>query len=180
MQTIGLLGGMSWESSIEYYRFINEAVRERLGGYHSAKSLMLSVDFAEVEGLQRRGDWETAGARLAAGAESLERGGADLIVLCTNTMHRVADDIQARVSIPLLHIADATGERIRRAGLVDVGLLATRYTMEDDFYRRRLEQAMACGCSFPTRPIAARSTASSTTSSSSARFARSRAATTAR
>ena len=152
MQTIGLLGGMSWESSIEYYRFINEAVRERLGGHHSAKSLMLSVDFAEIEELQRTGDWETAGARLAAGAESLERGGAELIVLCTNTMHRVADDIQARVSIPLLHIADATGERITRAGLRDVGLLATRYTMEGDFYRRRLEQLHGLRVLVPNEP----------------------------
>ena len=152
MQTIGLLGGMSWESSIEYYRFINEAVRERLGGYHSAKSLMLSVDFAEIEQLQRTGDWETAGALLAAGAESLERGGEELIVLCTNTMHRVADDIQARVSIPLLHIADSTGERITRAGLRDVGLLATRYTMEGDFYRRRLEQVHGLRVLLPDEP----------------------------
>ena len=152
MQTIGLLGGMSWESSIEYYRFVNEAVRDRLGGLHSAKSLMLSVDFAEIEPLQRSGDWAGAGVQLGEAARCLERGGADLLVLCTNTMHRVADDVEAAVSIPLLHIADATAERVRRAGIREVGLLATRYTMEGDFYRRRLEERHGMRVIVPDEP----------------------------
>lgn len=138
MKTIGLIGGMSWESSIEYYRIINQATRERLGGLHSARSLMLSVDFAEIEALQHQGRWDEAGQVLAGTALQLQNGGADCIVLCTNTMHKVAGQIQAAVSIPLLHIADATARQVRAAGLERVGLLGTRFTMEQDFYKGRL------------------------------------------
>ncbi len=140
MKTIGLIGGMSWESSAEYYRLINEAVKDRLGGLHSARSLMFSVDFAEVEELQRSGRWDTAAAALADVARRLERGGADFVVLCTNTMHRVADEISAQIEIPLLHIADATAEVMRESGVTTTGLLGTRYTMEQDFYRGRLSE----------------------------------------
>ncbi len=140
MKTIGLLGGMSWESSIEYYRIVNEAVRERLGGFHSARCLMYSVDFAEVEALQERGAWNEAAKLLAAAAQRLERGGADFVVICTNTMHKLAGDVEAAVGIPLLHIADATAEAIKAEGLSTVGLLGTRFTMEEDFYRGRLEE----------------------------------------
>ncbi len=133
---------MSWESSLQYYRIINEAVRARLGGLHSAQTLMFSVDFAGIEAMQARGEWQRAGEQLAEGARRLERGGADFVVLCTNTMHKVADDIEQRVRIPLLHIADATGARIRKAGLSRVGLLGTRFTMEEDFYRSRLRERL--------------------------------------
>lgn len=139
MRTIGLLGGMSWESSIEYERIINEAVRERLGGVHSADLLIRSYDFAAIERLQEAGDWDTAGRVLGDDARALERAGADLIVLCTNTMHRVANAIVAAITIPFLHIADPTADAIERAGLRRVALLGTRYTMEGDFYRGRLE-----------------------------------------
>ena len=138
MKTIGLLGGMSWESTIPYYRHINETVKARLGGLHSAKIALYSVDFAEIERLQHCGDWVQAGAALAEGARALERAGADFIVLCTNTMHKVAPAIEAAVAIPLLHIADPTAAAIRRAGFSRVGLLGTRFTMEQDFYRGRL------------------------------------------
>jgi aspartate racemase len=138
MKTIGLIGGMSWESSIEYYRIINEETKKRLGGLHSAKSVMVSVDFAEIETLQHEGRWDEAGRILARVAQDVERGGADLLVLCTNTMHKVADEMQASVHIPLLHIADATAQRIKAAGLTRVGLLGTRFTMEQDFYKGRL------------------------------------------
>jgi aspartate racemase len=138
MKTIGLIGGMSWESSLEYYRYINEAVKTRLGGLHSAKCLLYSLDFAEVEAYQASGQWEDAARLLSAAAQGLERLGADCLVLCTNTMHIVADAIQASVSIPMLHIADATGSRIRAAGLRSVGLLGTRFTMEEAFYKDRL------------------------------------------
>lgn len=131
---------MSWESSAEYYRLVNEEVRRRLGGLHSARSLMLSVDFAGMEELQRAGRWDEATTQLAGAAEQLERGGADFLVLCTNTMHRVADEVARAVEIPLLHIADATAVRLAAAGVARVGLLGTRYTMEHDFYRGRLEQ----------------------------------------
>ena len=140
MRTIGLLGGMSWESSIEYYRLLNQAVRERLDGLHSAECVMWSVDFAAIEELQRSGDWDEAGRRLAALADRLEQAGAECLVLCTNTMHQLADDIQAAIGIPLLHIADATAARIKAAGIHSVGLLATRYTMGQDFYRGRLAE----------------------------------------
>jgi len=139
LKTIGLLGGMSWESSAEYYRFINEAARDRLGGLHSAESVMFSFDFAEIEALQRAGSWEEAAERLAEAARGLERAGAEILVLCTNTMHRLADELERAIEIPLLHIADPTADRIRAEGLAVVGLLGTRYTMEGDFYRGRLE-----------------------------------------
>lgn len=138
MKTIGLLGGMSWESTALYYREINEAVKERLGGLHSARLVLVSLDFHDVERLQQAGDWEAAGRLLADAARSLEAAGADFLVLCTNTMHRVADEIEGAVRIPLLHIADPTAEAIRAAGLSRVGLLGTRFTMEQDFYRERL------------------------------------------
>jgi aspartate racemase len=138
MKRIGLLGGMSWESSAEYYRLINETVRERLGGLHSADCLLRSVDFAEIEELQRTGAWVQAGERLAQEAAALVAAGAELLVLCTNTMHKVADAISAAIAIPLVHIADATAEAVRSRGLSRVGLLATAYTMEQDFYLGRL------------------------------------------
>ncbi len=140
MKTIGLLGGMSWESTVPYYRQINEAVKARLGGLHSAKIVLYSVDFAEVERLQHGGDWDSAAAVLADAAQALERAGADFIVLCTNTMHKVAPAIEAAVRIPLLHIADPTAAAIRKAGLSRIGLLGTRFTMEQAFYRGRLEE----------------------------------------
>jgi aspartate racemase len=140
MKTIGLIGGMSWESSAEYYRLINEAVKRDLGGLHSAQLLMYSVDFAEVEEMQRAGHWVEAGQVLADAARRLERGGADFLVLCTNTMHKVAADIEQTVDLPLLHIVDPTGEALRAAGISRVGLLGTRFTMVEDFYRQRLEQ----------------------------------------
>lgn len=140
MKTIGLIGGMSWESSAQYYRIINEAVRERLGGVHSAKSLMVSVDFGEVERLQHQGEWHVLAAMMADAARQLERGGADLIVLCTNTMHSLAVAIEEATPLPLLHIADPTAKAIRKAGMTRVGLLGTAFTMEQDFYRGRLEQ----------------------------------------
>ena len=138
MKTIGLIGGMSWESSIEYYRVINETAKEKLGGLHSAKSLMVTVDFAEIEKLQHADRWEEAGQILVKCAQDLERGGADFIVLCTNTMHKLADKIIAGVNIPFLHIADATAEKIRAADIKRIGLLGTRFTMEHDFYKGRL------------------------------------------
>jgi len=138
MKTIGMIGGMSWESSIEYYRVINQAVKEKLGGLHSAKSLMYSVDFAEIEALQHAGKWDQATQAMIEAARHLEAGGADFVVICTNTMHRMADEVEAAVSIPLLHIADATAAAVRGQGLQVVGLLGTRYTMEEDFYRGRL------------------------------------------
>src|SRR5687768_7944782 len=141
MKTLGLLGGMSWESTLPYYRLMNEAVRERLGGLHSARLLLYSVDFAEVELLQREGRWDEAGQLLAAVARRLEQGGAELLVLATNTMHRVAGAIQAAVAIPLLHIAEPTAELMRRQGLSRVGLLGTRFTMEQDFYVNKIQQA---------------------------------------
>ena len=141
MKTIGLLGGMSWESSIVYEQIINQEVRRRLGGLHSADLLIRSYDFAVVERLQVAGAWEQAGRLLAADARRLEDAGAHLLVLCTNTMHQVSDAIAAAVSIPLVHIADATAAAVRAAGLTQVALLGTRYTMERDFYRGRLETA---------------------------------------
>jgi aspartate racemase len=140
VKTIGLIGGMSWESSAQYYRIINEAVRARLGGVHSAKSLMYSVDFAEIERLQHAGGWDALTIPMIEAARRLERGGADFLVLCTNTMHLLASEIEAAASIPLLHIADPTAEAIKAAGLGKVGLLGTAFTMEQAFYRGRLER----------------------------------------
>lgn len=138
MKVIGLIGGMSWESTVPYYRLINEGMKARMGGLHSAKIVLYSVDFAEIERLQHRGEWDEAGALLADAARALERAGADFVVLCTNTMHKVAPAIEAAVAIPLVHIADPTAAVIRQAGLSCVGLLGTRFTMEQDFYRARL------------------------------------------
>jgi aspartate racemase len=138
MKTIGLIGGMSWESSALYYRQVNEAVRARLGGLHSAKLVLVSVDFFEVEALQRAGDWAAAGALLADAARRLHAAGADFLVLCTNTMHTVAAAIEAAVPLPLLHIADPTAAAIQRAGHNRIGLLGTRFTMEQAFYKNRL------------------------------------------
>ena len=137
-QVIGLIGGMSWESSAEYYRIINQTVRARLGGVHSARVLMWSFDFGEIEALQHAGRWDEAAALLADAARRLERGGADFALICTNTMHRMADQVQAAISIPLLHIADPTAGRIKAAGLSRVGLLGTAFTMEQAFYKGRL------------------------------------------
>jgi len=152
MQTIGLLGGMSWESTVTYYQWINRRVGERLGGLHSARVILNSVDFAEIERFQHADHWDEAGALLAEAAAAIERGGADLLVLCTNTMHRVAAAIEARISIPLLHIADPTGEAIRVAGLRRVGLLGTRFTMERRFYIGRLERGFDLEVRVPSAP----------------------------
>jgi len=138
MKTIGMIGGMSWESSIEYYRIVNETVKKRLGGLHSAKSVMYSVDFAEIEMLQHEGRWEEATQAMIAAARHVESGGADFVVICTNTMHKMADDVEQAIHIPLLHIADATAAAIKTCGLQVVGLLGTKFTMEEDFYRGRL------------------------------------------
>ncbi|MGB6009172.1 aspartate/glutamate racemase family protein [Castellaniella sp.] len=139
MKTIGLIGGMSWESTVPYYRQINEAVKAGLGGLHSARIVLYSVDFAEIERLQHAGDWDAAGVILADAARALERAGADFLVLCTNTMHKVAPAIESAVGIPLLHIADPTAAAIRQAGLSRIGLLGTAFTMEQPFYRDRLQ-----------------------------------------
>lgn len=138
MKTIGLLGGMSWESSALYYQLINELVRERLGGLHSARCIMASVDFADIEQLQTTGQWDAAGALLAEQAQSLEAAGADFIILCTNTMHKVSDSIERAVKIPLVHLADVAAEAVTANGLKTVGLLGTAFTMEEDFYRERI------------------------------------------
>ena len=138
MKTVGLLGGMTSESSLVYYKRINEIARERLGGNHSAKSVMVSVDFAEVEPHMERGEWDRVLAHMIAASKAIERGGADFLVLCTNTMHKFVAEIGREVTIPILHIADATADAIKKAGLKKVGLLGTRFTMEEDFYRGRL------------------------------------------
>lgn len=139
MRTLGLLGGMAWPSTVDAYRAINEEIGRRLGGLHSAPLIMWSFDFAEIEALQAAGDWQEAGRRLAEAAGRLEQAGAEGLMLCTNTMHRVADAIEAATAIPLLHIADATAAAVTAAGVKRVGLLGTRFTMEGDFYRGRLE-----------------------------------------
>lgn len=138
MKTIGLLGGMSWESSLEYYRIINQEVKQRLGGLHSAQCLLWSFDFAEIETLQMAGDWDGAAQKMVDAAQSLERGGAQGIVICTNTMHKLAPQVQAAINVPILHIADTTAQQIRADGLDTIGLLGTRFTMEQDFYKGRL------------------------------------------
>jgi aspartate racemase len=149
VKTIGLIGGMSWESTALYYRIINETVKARLGGLNSAKLILYSVNFDEVERLQRAARWDDAGAMMAAAAQSLERAGADLLVLCTNTMHNVAAHIEEAASIPLLHIADATGASIQRSGLRRIGLLGTAFTMEQAFYRDRLATRFALDVLIP-------------------------------
>ena len=138
MKTIGLLGGMSWESTIPYYRLINEGIKQRMGGLHSARLLLHSVDFHDIEACQSSGDWDRAGEMLAEAALGLQQAGAEGILLCTNTMHKVASHIEARCALPFLHIADATGRAIVAKGMTRVALLGTRYTMEQDFYRGRL------------------------------------------
>ncbi|MEC5306771.1 aspartate/glutamate racemase family protein [Bacillus thuringiensis] len=140
MKTIGLIGGMSWESTSEYYRIINEEIKERLGGLHSAKCLINSVDFEEIERCQSSGDWDGAGEILGNAAYSLQKGGADFIIICTNTMYKVVGKIKAKIDIPVLHIADATAKEIKRKDIQKVGLLGTKYTMEQDFYKSRIEE----------------------------------------
>ncbi|MGD1505314.1 aspartate/glutamate racemase family protein [Vibrio harveyi] len=138
MKTIGLIGGMSWESTANYYQIINREVKARLGGLHSGKVCLYSVDFAEIETLQHQGRWDDTAIILAQAAKSVEAGGADFILICTNTMHKVADQIQQAVNVPLVHIADATAEQLVMDGIKKVGLLGTRFTMEQDFYKQRL------------------------------------------
>lgn len=150
MKTIGLIGGMSWESSIEYYQIVNQTVRAKLGGLHSAKCIMYSVDFAEIESLQHQARWNEATQLLITAAKSVENGGADFVIFCTNTMHKVADEVQKHIKIPILHIADATAERIKAKGMKKVGLLGTQFTMEEDFYKGRLIQKHNLGIIVPT------------------------------
>jgi len=138
MKTIGLIGGMSWESSIEYYRLINEAIRDRFGGLHSAKSILFSVNFADMATLQHEDRWPEAADILIEAAQKLQMAGASMVLLCTNTMHKLSDEIEARISIPFLHIADAAAARVKDQGLARVGLLGTKFTMEQEFYRQRL------------------------------------------
>ena len=140
MKTIGLIGGMSWESSLEYYRIINEQVKNKLGGLHSAKSLMYSVDFDEIEKLQHQGKWDQLTKIMINAAQNLEKGGADFVLICTNTMHKMADDVQKNINIPLLHLADTTAEIIKSRKMKKIGLLGTNFTMEEDFYKGRLIQ----------------------------------------
>ena len=139
MKTIGMIGGMSWEFSLEYYRLVNELVKERLGGYHSAKVIMDSLDFAEVELLQHEGRWQEAGKMMADSALTLQKSGADFVVLCTNTMHKCTPEIEAAIQIPFLHIVDPTAEAICKMGIKTIGLLGTKFTMEEDFYKGRLK-----------------------------------------
>ncbi len=152
MKTIGLIGGMSWESSLEYYRILNETTKAKLGGLHSAKCILYSVDFAEVETLQHQDRWEEAAQLMIAAGQSLESAGADFVVLCTNTMHKLANEIQANIRIPLLHIADATAQKIKAAGLRKIGLLGTRFTMEHDFYKGCLIEKYGLGVLIPDSP----------------------------
>ncbi|MFH2042304.1 MAG: aspartate/glutamate racemase family protein [Acidobacteriota bacterium] len=140
MKVIGMIGGMSWESSLEYYRLVNEGVKTALGGLHSARCLMYSVEFAEIEALQHRGAWDELTDIMTDAGQRLRKGGADFILICTNTMHRMAEAVEKEAGIPLLHIADATGERIRSMDLTRVGLLGTKFTMEQDFYKGRLKK----------------------------------------
>lgn len=148
---VGLIGGMSWESSALYYRYLNELARERLGGLHSAKTIMWSFDFSEIEELQATGNWDEAGRRLADAALRLEGAGAGVILLCTNTMHIVFDRIEAATSVPVIHIADATAEKLRAANIHTVGLIGTRYTMEEDFYAGRLRDRYGLEVLIPER-----------------------------
>ena len=149
LKTIGMLGGMSWESSAEYYRIINEGIHAKLGGVHSAKSVMYSVDFGEIEELQRQGRWDEATQMMIDAARRVEAGGADFLIICTNTMHKMADEVQASVKIPLLHIADATAERVVSRSIKKIGLLGTRFTMEEDFYKGRLEKKFGLNVVIP-------------------------------
>jgi aspartate racemase len=150
VQTIGLIGGMSWESTVSYYQLLNREVKNRLGGLHSAKIVLVSVDFADIEQLQQQGNWQQAGEILSQAAQSLEAAGADFFLICTNTMHKVADQVSASVSIPLLHIADATGEILVAHKINKVALLGTRFTMQQDFYKKRLTESFAIEVIVPT------------------------------
>jgi aspartate racemase len=141
MKTIGIIGGMSWESTVTYYQIMNETVKQELGGLHSAKILLYSVDFSEIERCQAEGDWEKSGDILASAAESLERAGADFLVIATNTMHKVAPQIQKRIHIPIIHIAEVTAEELKQNHITTVALLGTKYTMTQDFYKEKLENA---------------------------------------
>ncbi|TMP31829.1 aspartate racemase [Pseudoalteromonas rubra] len=143
MKRIGLIGGMSWESTLSYYTLLNEGVKAQLGGLHSAKIVLVSVDFAEIEAKQHKGDWHGAAELLAQAAQSVEAAGADFVLICTNTMHKVADEVQQAISVPLLHIADATGQALVGDNIKKVGLLGTRFTMQETFYRQRLEDKYA-------------------------------------
>jgi len=149
MKTIGLIGGMSWESTAEYYRIINEAVKERLGGLHSAKIVMYSLDFEEIEQLQTGGRWDEATDSMVDAAKRVEKAGADFVLICTNTMHKMAQEVEASINIPLLHIADVTAEKIVSSGLKKVGLLGSTYTMEEDFYKGRLIDKFGLGVVVP-------------------------------
>ena len=140
MKTIGLIGGMSWESSAEYYRIMNQTVQERVGGLHSAQCILYSFDFQEIEQLQHQGKWEQLTELMIRAAQRLEEAGAELLIICTNTMHKMADEVQRSVAIPLVHIADATAKAIRERGLERIALLGTRFTMEEDFYKKRLQE----------------------------------------
>ncbi len=152
MKTIGLLGGMSWESTELYYRLINEGIKAKLGGLHSARLVLVSVDFHEIEAMQHLNDWAGAGELLARAAQQVEAAGADFLLICTNTMHKVAPQIQAAISIPILHLADATAVRVKAAGLKTVGLLGTKFTMEQDFYRGRLVEQHGLAVLIPPEP----------------------------
>jgi aspartate racemase len=140
MKTIGMIGGMSWESSLEYYRIMNQAVKEKLGGFHSAPCILYSVDFDDVEKLQHQGDWESLTRLMIEAAQRVKKAGADFLVICTNTMHKMADEVQGAIQIPLLHIADVTAEAVKANGQSRVGLLGTKFTMEQDFYKGRLQE----------------------------------------
>ena len=140
MKTIGMIGGMSWESTLEYYRIVNEEVKDRLGGFHSAKCVLYSVDFAEIEKMQHENKWDEATKSMIDAAHRVERGGAEFILICTNTMHLMAEDVLKSVGIPLLHIVDVTAEEIKKKGFNRVGLLGTRFTMEHHFYKNRLKE----------------------------------------
>lgn len=141
MKTIGLIGGMSWESTVTYYQIVNETVKRELGGLHSAKVLLYSVDFAEIEEYQAKGEWDKSARVLSQAAINLEKAGADFIVICTNTMHKVAPEIQKEISIPVIHIAEATAEELKKNGIMKVGLLGTKYTMTQEFYKSKLKEA---------------------------------------
>jgi aspartate racemase len=140
MKTIGMIGGMSWESSLEYYRIMNQAVKEKLGGFHSAQCILYSVDFDDVEKLQHQGDWESLTRLMIEAAQRVKKAGADFLVICTNTMHKMADEVQRAIQIPLLHIADVTAGAVKANGQSRVGLLGTKFTMEQDFYKGRLKE----------------------------------------
>ena len=149
MKIIGLIGGMSWESSLEYYRIINETVKEKLGGFHSARSVMFSVDFGEIENLQHAGKWNEATDIMIDAAWRIERAGAACVLICSNLMHKMAEDVQGEVKIPLIHIGDVVGEAIRARGIVNVGLLGSKFTMEEDFYKGRLQRKYGIGVLIP-------------------------------